>query len=173
MISDKSLSLPLAPLSLPPLSPPPCPHHSCQTRVVEETIIINGDAHKRNENYLSNILWGSHRGSAAATEVTARCQNLPKRIYPKVNSYAKNPMKTAAEGNNVFKMLNDPPLQRHKLGTIILNGDAHKRKGNHLSNILWVLSHYTAIKVIQHCHNSDYKCTQGPPTPTPPPPASP
>ena len=87
------------------------------------TIIINGDAHKRNENYLSNILWGSHRGSAAATEVTARCQNLPKRIYPKVNSYAKNPMKTAAEGNNVFKMLNDPPPQRHKLGTIILNGD--------------------------------------------------
>ena len=70
--------------------------------IAEETIIINGDAHKRNENYLSNILWGSHRGSAAATEVTARCQNLPKIIYPKVNSYAKNLMKTAAEGNNVF-----------------------------------------------------------------------
>ena len=82
-------------------------------------------------------------------------------------------MKTAAEGNNVFKMLNDPPLQRHKLGTIILNGDAHKRQGNHLSKILWVLSHYTAIKVIQHCHNSDYKCTQGPPTPTPPTPRQP
>ena len=46
-------------------------------------------------------------------------------------------MKTAAEENNVFYMLNDPPPQRHKLGTIILNGDAPKRKGNHLSNILW------------------------------------
>ena len=46
-------------------------------------------------------------------------------------------MTTAAEDNNVFKMLNDHPPQRHKLGTIILNGDAPKRKGNHLSNILW------------------------------------
>ena len=51
--------------------------------------------------------------------------------------YAKNKMNTAAEENNVFKMLNDLPPQRHKLGTIILNGDAPKRKGNHLSNILW------------------------------------
>ena len=46
-------------------------------------------------------------------------------------------MQTAAEENNVFKMLNDPPPQRHKLGTIILNGHAPKRKGHHLSNILW------------------------------------
>ena len=46
-------------------------------------------------------------------------------------------MSTAAEENNVFKMLNDPTPQRHKLGTIILNGDAPKRKGNHLSNIHW------------------------------------
>ena len=51
--------------------------------------------------------------------------------------YAKNKMNTAAEENNVFKMLNDLPPQRHKLGTIILNGDAHKRKEHHLSNILW------------------------------------
>ena len=51
--------------------------------------------------------------------------------------YAKNPMKIDAEANNVFKMLNDPPPQRHKLGTIILNGDAPKRKGTQLSNILW------------------------------------
>jgi len=29
-------------------------------------------------------------------------QNLPKIIYPKVNTYAKNPMKTDAEANNVF-----------------------------------------------------------------------
>ena len=64
-------------------------------------------------------------------------QNLPKRIYPKVNTYAKNPMKTDAEANNVFKMLNGHPPQRHKLGTIILNGDTQKRKEHHLSNILW------------------------------------
>ena len=51
--------------------------------------------------------------------------------------YAKNPMETAAEENNVFQMLNDPPAQRHKLGTIILNGDDHKRKENHLNNIVW------------------------------------
>ena len=51
--------------------------------------------------------------------------------------YAKNKMNTAAEENNVFKMLNDLPPQRRKLGTIILNGDAHKRKGNHLSKFLW------------------------------------
>ena len=50
---------------------------------------------------------------------------------------AKNTMKTATEENNVFKMLNAAPPQRHKLGTIILNGDAHKRQENHLSNILW------------------------------------
>ena len=48
-----------------------------------------------------------------------------------------NTMKTAAEENNVFEMLNDPPPQRHKLGTILLHGDAPKRKGNHLSNIFW------------------------------------
>ena len=51
--------------------------------------------------------------------------------------YAEHTMETAAEENNVFKMLNDIPPQRHNLGTIILNGDAHKRKGNHLSNIRW------------------------------------
>ena len=60
----------------------------------------------------------------------------PQENLPQVNTYAKNTMKTAAEENNVLKMLNDPPPQRHKLGTIILNGDAPKRKGNHLINIV-------------------------------------
>ena len=46
-------------------------------------------------------------------------------------------MKTATEENNVFKMLNAAPPQRHKLGTIILNGDDHKRKENHSNNIVW------------------------------------
>ena len=50
---------------------------------------------------------------------------------------AKNTMKTATEENNVFKMLNAAPPQRHKLGTMILNGDDHKRKENHLNNIVW------------------------------------
>ena len=45
-------------------------------------------------------------------------------------------MNTDAEANNVFKMLNDHPPQRRKLGTIILDGDAPTLKGNHLSNIL-------------------------------------
>ena len=36
-----------------------------------------------------------------------------------------------------FEMLNGHPPQRHKLGTIILNGDTQKRKEHHLSNILW------------------------------------
>ena len=31
------------------------------------------------------------------------------------------------------------------------------------------ISDYTTIKATQHCHNSDYKCAQGPPTPTGPP----
>ena len=31
------------------------------------------------------------------------------------------------------------------------------------------ISDYTTIKATQHCHNSDYRCTQGPPTPTSPP----
>ena len=88
------------------LNDPPLQRHKLGT------IILNGDVHKRNENHLSNILWGSHRGSAAATEVTARCQNLPKRIYPKVTTYAKNPMKTAAEENNVFTKLNDSPFSK-------------------------------------------------------------
>ena len=79
----------------------------------------------------------SHRGNTAAREVTATCQKLPKRIFPKVNMYAKSTMETAVGENNVFKMLNDPPPQRHKLGTIILNGDAHKRNEYHLSHILW------------------------------------
>ena len=48
-------------------------------------------------------------------------------------------MKTAAEEHNVFKMLNDLPSQRHMPGSILLNGDAHKRKGNQLRNILWGL----------------------------------
>ena len=41
-------------------------------------------------------------------------------------------METAAEEHHVFKMLNDLPPQRHKLGTIILNGDTHKRQEHHL-----------------------------------------
>ena len=45
---------------------------------------------------------GHTEGSEAATEVTAQWQNLPKRIYPKVNTYTKNTMNTAAEENNVF-----------------------------------------------------------------------
>ena len=77
------------------------------------TIIINGDALKRKENHLSNILWGSHRGNTAASEVTAACQKLPKGIYLKVNMYAKNTMETAVGETQFLKMLNDPPLQRH------------------------------------------------------------
>ena len=33
----------------------------------------------------------------------------PQDNLPKVNTYAKNTMETAAEDNNVFKMLNDLP----------------------------------------------------------------
>jgi hypothetical protein len=33
----------------------------------------------------------------------------PQEIYPKVNKYAKNTMTTAAQEDNVFKMLNDSP----------------------------------------------------------------
>ena len=51
----------------------------------------------------------SHKGNTEATEVTAKSQKLPKGIYPKVNTYAKNTVTTAAEENNVFKMLNDSP----------------------------------------------------------------
>ena len=51
--------------------------------------------------------------------------------------YDKNAMETAVGENKVFKTLNDPPPQRHKLGTIIINGDVHKRNENHLSNIRW------------------------------------
>ena len=49
--------------------------------------------------------------------------------------YAKNTMETAVGENIFLKMLNDPPLQRHKLETIIINGDAHKRK-----ETIWVTS---------------------------------
>ena len=52
----------------------------------------------------------------------------PQDNLPKVNTYAKNTMETAVEDNNVFKMLNDLPPQKHKLGTIILNGDAPHEK---------------------------------------------
>jgi len=50
--------------------------------------------------------------------------------------YGKNTMETAVEENNVFQMLNDSPPQLHKLGTIFITGDAHKRNEIHLSNIL-------------------------------------
>ena len=53
-----------------------------------------------------------------------------------INMYGKNTMETAVEENNVFQMLNDSPPQLHKLGTIFITGDAHKRNENHLSNIL-------------------------------------
>ena len=68
---------------------------------------------KRKNKHLRNILWGSHRGNTAASEVTAACQKLPKGIYLKVNMYAKNTMETAVGENQFLKMLNDPPLQRH------------------------------------------------------------